>query len=83
MLKFKTIHDNFIGLIVKNVLALVDSFNFCSWSYIKWGGNRVANDLAHWQSFSLSSRIWEVDALDSIVSWASEDMFAYVDSNLI
>lgn len=82
-LKSRIIYDNLVGLIVVDILALANSFRFCSWSYVKRGGNGVAHDLAHWQPFCFSSRTWEVDAPDEIVSRASDDMFAFVDSNLI
>jgi len=82
VLKSRIVHDNSMGLIVKDILTLADSFSLFL-VYVKRGGNRVAHDLAHWQPFSFSSRTWDIDVLDAIVSWASKDMFAYVDSNLI
>jgi len=82
-LKSKTIHDNFVGLVVKDILDLIESFSFYSWSYIKRGENKVAHVQAHWQPFSFDSRIWEFDAPENIVSQASNDMYVHIDSNLI
>ena len=71
-----------MGFIVKDILSLVCSFDFCSWSFVKRGGNRVAHDLAHLQPYGFCLRTWETEVPDFIVNRASEDMYEFLNSNI-
>ena len=82
-LQNKTVDDNFVGLIISDILSLVEQFEFTAFSFVKREGNVVAHDLAHWLPVRWGSRIWTDNVLDAIVTRASEDMFVYIDSNLI
>ncbi|KAJ8439236.1 hypothetical protein Cgig2_030171 [Carnegiea gigantea] len=52
----RRVQDTFAGFIVKDILSLASSFGFCSWSFVKGGGNRVAHELAHLQPFCFCLR---------------------------
>ncbi|KAJ8434561.1 hypothetical protein Cgig2_014392 [Carnegiea gigantea] len=45
--------------------------------------NRVAHDLTHWQPICLEGRLWTSDVLDTILARAMDDMYIYVNDNLI
>lgn len=76
------IQDSFVGFIVKDILSVVCSFRFCSWSFVKQGGNRVTHELVHLQPFSFCLRIWESEVPDSIAERAFEDMYLFLNSNI-
>ncbi|KAJ8451057.1 hypothetical protein Cgig2_026866 [Carnegiea gigantea] len=76
------IQDSFMGFIIQDILSIACSFRFCSWSFVKRGGNRVAHKLVHLQPYSFCLRIWEVEVPDSIAERASEDMYLFLNSNI-
>ena len=72
-----------LGFIIRDILALVECFEFVSFSFVKRGDNRVVHDLAHWQPISHERRVWVDDVSERIVSRASDDVYAFIDVNLI
>ena len=82
-LQSKTVEDNFVGFVISDILNLVDQFEFVAFAFVKREGNGVAHELAHWLPVVWESRIWADNIPDAIVARASENMFAYIDSNLI
>ena len=64
------------------ILSLAASFSFCSWSFVKRNGNKVAHDLAHRQPYSIEGVLWETAVPKDILSRATDDMYAYIDNNL-
>lgn len=68
-LQMWTTEDNFLGFIVSDILELSRSFDFIAFSFVKGGrGNRVAHDLAHWQPFNESKRVWTLNVPEHIIS---------------
>ena len=70
MLRSKSILDNLVSLFVKDIISFVEHFDFHSWYFVKRGGNRVAHDLAHWQSICLEGRFWTSDIPGEVLSRA-------------
>ena len=56
-LQNKTVEDNFVGLIISDILNLVKQFEFTAFSFVKREGNKVAHDLAHWLPLSYEDRL--------------------------
>ncbi|KAJ8429791.1 hypothetical protein Cgig2_011307 [Carnegiea gigantea] len=75
--------DTTVGFFVRDILSFIEHFDFVSWSFVKRGGNRVVHDLAHRQPLCLGGKVWGSDAPDDILERASEDMYTFVDRNLI
>ena len=50
------VQDSFVGFIIKDILSLVGSFSFCSWSSVTSGGNWIAHDPVQLQPYSFCSR---------------------------
>ncbi|KAJ8441704.1 hypothetical protein Cgig2_019091 [Carnegiea gigantea] len=73
-LKNRLIDDNVLEFIIRDILALVECFEFVSFLFVKRGGNRVAHNLAHWQPISHERRVWVDDVPERIVSRASDDI---------
>jgi len=46
-LQNKTVDDNCVGLIVSDILSIIDQFEFIVFSFVKREGNAVAHVLAH------------------------------------
>ncbi|KAJ8446311.1 hypothetical protein Cgig2_005842 [Carnegiea gigantea] len=82
-LQNKLIKDNVLGLFIIDILQLVAKFDCVSFMFVKKGGNRVAHELTHQQPLCYERRVWVDDVPDDIVSWASDDMVAHIESNLI
>ncbi|KAJ8433977.1 hypothetical protein Cgig2_024682 [Carnegiea gigantea] len=76
------VHDSFVGFTLKDILSLVSSFDFCSWPFVKRGGNRVAHDVVHLQPYGFCLRTWETKVPDCIVDRAFEDMYEFLNSNI-
>jgi len=46
-LQNKDIHDTFVGLLIRDILLVTESFQFYFWFDIKRGDNKIAYELAH------------------------------------
>ena len=68
-LKSSNAQDTFTSFLITEILSLAASFSFCSWSFVRRNGIKVAHDLAHLQPYSFSRRVWDVDPPDSILDW--------------
>ncbi|KAJ8452108.1 hypothetical protein Cgig2_016689 [Carnegiea gigantea] len=82
-LKNILIDDNVLGCIIRDIFALVECFKFVSFSLVKRGDDRVAHDLAHWQPITHERRVWVDDVPERNVSLVLDDMYAFIDVNLI
>ena len=82
LLKSSKVQDTFIGFLIQDILSLAASFSFCSWSFEKRAGNKVAHALAHLQPYSFSRRVWDVDTPNSILDRASMDMYEFLNLNI-
>ena len=78
MLKSSQIYDTTVDFYVRDILSFVKWFDFAFWSFVKRGGNMIAHD-----PLCLQGKIWESDIPDNALDWASEDMYTFVDCNLI
>ena len=74
-------HDNLVGLFVKDILSFVEHFDFFLWFFVKRGGKMVAHDLAHKQPLYIEGSLWISDLLEEVVTRASEDMYAFINCN--
>ena len=83
MFKSSQIYDIAIGFYVSDILSFVEQFDFISLSFVKRGGNRAVHDVVHRRPLYLEGKVWESDVLDDVLERASEDIYAFVDSNLI
>ncbi|KAJ8428188.1 hypothetical protein Cgig2_033126 [Carnegiea gigantea] len=83
MLKNKSTNDSLVSLFVNDIVFFVTNFDFCSWFFVKKGGNKVAHDLSHQLPISLIGRMWKFDVLEDILAQALNDMFVYISNNLI
>ena len=83
LLKSSKVQDTLVGFLVKNIITLVVSFIFCSWSSVKRQGNKVAHDFAHLQPYRLSRSVCNCDVPDSVLDRASIDMYDYINSNIV
>ena len=63
-----------LGLIIHDILMLVNHFRFCSFSHVKRAGNRVAHTLAHVQPYELSDRVWMDECPDCILNLVANDL---------
>ncbi|KAJ8441764.1 hypothetical protein Cgig2_009010 [Carnegiea gigantea] len=70
----RIIDDNYVGCLVKDVLDLLDCFQFASFSFIKREGNRLAHDLAHWKLLDHGERVWVEDIPRRISARSSDEM---------
>lgn len=82
-LRRKQVDDAFVDLFVKNILEVIESFKFVSWSYVMRGGNMVSHEYTHWQPISFESTVWGNDVLEAIANRVSDDMYACINSTLI
>ena len=78
----KAASDIFVGFIAQNIISLLTNFSFCSFAFVK-RGIVITHELAHLQPHFFGRRLWETDVPKSIVHWALDDMYAYLNSNLI
>lgn len=46
-------------------------------------GSKFAHDLVHRQPICLNGKFWEADALEDILTRTSDDVYVYVNDNLI
>lgn len=47
------------------------------------GENRAVHDFVYWLSFSTGRRLWDVDIPEQVVVQTTDDMCAYINSNII
>ena len=83
MLKSRSPTDSLISFFLKDIFAFLANFDFYSFSFIKRWRNKVAHDLTHWQPICLEGRLWTSDVLDTILAGATDDMYIYINNNLI
>ncbi|KAJ8421285.1 hypothetical protein Cgig2_023857 [Carnegiea gigantea] len=82
-LKNKQVPNNTLGFFIREILRLVSFCNFFAWSFVERGGNRAAHDLAHWQPFCSSSKVWDVAFPDGLTARAADDMYEVSNAQLI
>ncbi|KAJ8452772.1 hypothetical protein Cgig2_005108 [Carnegiea gigantea] len=63
-----------LGLIITDILVLVEQFSFCSFSHVKRTENRMAHTLAHVQPYDFSDRIWMDECPDCILNLVATDL---------
>ena len=83
ILKSHQIHDTLAAFSVRDIISLIANFDFISWSLVKRGDNKVAHYLPHRRPYSLEGTLWQSVVPDNIVSWASDDIYTYIDVHLI
>ncbi|KAJ8422151.1 hypothetical protein Cgig2_022151 [Carnegiea gigantea] len=75
--------DNFVGLLVQDILGCVGSFSLLSSSYVKRGENKFAHDIAYWQPLSSDRRLWVDDVRTSMLNQASNGLHTHIFPTLI
>ena len=64
-----------LGLIIHDILMLVNCFSFCSFCHVKRAGNRVAHTLAHIQPYDHLDHVWMDEFPDCILNLIVNDLF--------
>ncbi|KAJ8450340.1 hypothetical protein Cgig2_004797 [Carnegiea gigantea] len=83
MLKSNQVPDTAAGFFIRDILSFIPNFDLISWSFVKRGDNKVAHDLAHKQHYSFEGVLWESVVPDDILSRATDDMYAFIVTNII
>ncbi|KAJ8437272.1 hypothetical protein Cgig2_010097 [Carnegiea gigantea] len=79
-LKKRSIPNTSTRFAFADILNLVNRFDFCSFSYVKRVGNRIAHTLAHFQPYSCLLREWLGEGPDHVLDLALKDLCAASNS---
>ena len=79
-IKSNNIPNNSFGFILDTICCFVSHFDYFYFYHNKRPGNKVAYALAHFQPYSVGSRMWFGDVLDHIAALAWKDVCTNSDS---